>query len=229
MLYINAKIQFYSIKKTHIEILIMLHSLKIQDAKTAKNSPSGHHRTTLSGYIFASKALIDNRKNLLNSSIYTTFPYNMANLGPLAAEICWKVWGTPANFNWFRVLAALLHSTLLVGVIQPLQCWTEGATYIWQGGITLGIGPHSSLGMLHKYLLVKSAFIYFNTLIRSSAPVEWLFSIDRQIETAGRNRLSDTNFEPLLLLKANTSLVWDVKHGDCGVYFDSLFTIHLSQ
>jgi len=26
-----------------------------------KNSPSGHHRTTLSGYIFATKALIDNR------------------------------------------------------------------------------------------------------------------------------------------------------------------------
>jgi len=30
----------------------------------------------------------------------------MANFGPLAAEICWQVWGTPANFNGFRVLAA---------------------------------------------------------------------------------------------------------------------------
>jgi len=27
-----------------------------------KNSPSGHHRTTLSGYIFATKAIVDNRK-----------------------------------------------------------------------------------------------------------------------------------------------------------------------
>jgi len=27
-----------------------------------KKSPSGHHRTTLSGYIFATKACIDNRK-----------------------------------------------------------------------------------------------------------------------------------------------------------------------
>jgi len=26
-------------------------------------SPSGYHRTTLSGYIFATKARIDNRKN----------------------------------------------------------------------------------------------------------------------------------------------------------------------
>jgi len=33
----------------------------------------------------------------------------MVNFGPLAAEICWRVCGTPANFNGFRVLAALLH------------------------------------------------------------------------------------------------------------------------
>jgi len=32
-------------------------------------------------------------------------------LGPLAAEIGPVVWGTPANFNGFRVLAALLHGT----------------------------------------------------------------------------------------------------------------------
>jgi len=30
--------------------------------KIAKNSPSGHHRTPLSGYIFATKARIDNHK-----------------------------------------------------------------------------------------------------------------------------------------------------------------------
>ena len=34
------------------------------------------------------------------------------------AEICWRVWGTPANFNGFRVLAALLNCTLVVGVSQ---------------------------------------------------------------------------------------------------------------
>jgi len=38
-------------------------SLKIQDAKKLpKKSPSWHHRTTLSGYIFATKEHIDNRK-----------------------------------------------------------------------------------------------------------------------------------------------------------------------
>jgi len=37
-------------------------SLKIQDAKIAKNLPSGNHHTTFSGYIFTSKVCIDNRK-----------------------------------------------------------------------------------------------------------------------------------------------------------------------
>jgi len=58
----------------------------------------------------------------------------MANYGPLAAEIGSGVCGTPANINGFRVLAVLLHGTLLVGIIQTLRRWTEGATYIRQGG-----------------------------------------------------------------------------------------------
>jgi len=28
----------------------------------------------------------------------------MVNFGLLMAEICWRVWGTPANFNEFRIL-----------------------------------------------------------------------------------------------------------------------------
>jgi len=43
---------------------------------------------------------------------------NMVNFGLLAAEILSLVWGTPANFNGFRVLAALLHGTVVVGVSQ---------------------------------------------------------------------------------------------------------------
>jgi len=48
-------------------------------------------------------------KNWLISNISCTYHYNMVNFGPLAAEIVSLVWGTPANFNGFRVLAALLH------------------------------------------------------------------------------------------------------------------------
>ena len=57
-------------------------------------------------------------KNVLSSNISSTCHHNMVNFGPLAAEIISLVWGTPGNFNGFRVLAALLHGTLVVGVSQ---------------------------------------------------------------------------------------------------------------
>jgi len=75
--------------------------------KSRQKSPSGHHRTTLSGYIFAPKACIDNWKKLVKQQYLPTCLYNMVNFGPIAAKIILLVWGTPANFNWFlRILAA---------------------------------------------------------------------------------------------------------------------------
>ena len=109
--------------------------------RTRKNRHFWHHSTTLSGSIFGTKACIDNWKNLLDSNTSSTCPDNMVNFGLLTAEICWRVWGTPANFNGFRVLAALLHGTVVVGVSQTLQRWTEGATYIRQGGHGVGHWP----------------------------------------------------------------------------------------
>jgi len=65
----------------------------------------------------------------------------MVNFGPLTTEIISLVWGTPANFNGFRVLAALLHSTVVLGVSETLRRWTKGATYIRQGGHHVGHWP----------------------------------------------------------------------------------------
>ena len=45
----------------------------------------------------------------------------MVNFGPLATEIGLPVWGSPANFNGFRVLAALLQGTLVVGASETLR------------------------------------------------------------------------------------------------------------
>jgi len=79
----------------------------------------------------------------------------MVNFRSLAAEISWRVWGTPANFNGFRVLAALLHGILVVGVSQTaaLRHWTEGATYIRQGGHRVGHWPTFLVVnyVLHEY------------------------------------------------------------------------------
>jgi len=74
----------------------------------------------------------------------------MVNFGPLAAEIGPVVWGTPANFNGFRVLAALLHRT---------QQWASGKLcgveqrappIFGKADITLGIDPHSSIMIFCK-------------------------------------------------------------------------------
>jgi len=77
-------------------------------------------------------------KKLVKQQCRPTRPHNMVNFGPLAAEIGSLVWGTPANFNRFHVLAALLHDTLVVGISETLRRWSEGATYIRQGGHRVG-------------------------------------------------------------------------------------------
>jgi len=75
----------------------------------------------------------------------------MVNLGPLAAEIGPVGWGTLANFSGFRVLAALLHGTAVVGVNQALWRRTVGAIYIRQGGHHVGHWPHSSINVKCEY------------------------------------------------------------------------------
>ena len=42
-------------------------------------------------------------KSLLNSNMSYRCPHNMVNFGLLAPEIGPVFWGTPANFNWYRV------------------------------------------------------------------------------------------------------------------------------
>lgn len=62
------------------------------------------------------------------------------------------------------------------------------------------------INMLDKYPRVKAVFIRYNTTLPSSAPVERLFSNAALILTKRRNRLSDSTFEQLLLLKINRNL-----------------------
>ena len=49
------------------------------------------------------------------------YPHNMMNFGPLTAEICWRVWGTPTNFDGFRILPSLLHRRRSTEVNQTLH------------------------------------------------------------------------------------------------------------
>jgi len=93
-----------------------------------KKSPSAHHCTTLSGYIFATKVHINNRKkSLLNSNISPSCPHNMVNFGPLAAEISSVVSGTEClAISWAGTLyihfrGLLLHNGILPGAKFTLR------------------------------------------------------------------------------------------------------------
>jgi len=93
-------------------------SLKTGRKKVVKN----RHLGNIAQLCRAISACIDNRKkNLLSSNMSSTCSLNMVNFGPLAAEIGLPVWGTPANFNGLRVLAALLHGSQVVSVGQTLR------------------------------------------------------------------------------------------------------------
>jgi len=81
----------------------------------------------------------------------------MVNFGLLAAEIGSLVWGIPANVNRFRVLAALLHGTLLYWEVRPSR-WALAHIY------------SSS-----SFFLLLLSFFFFPRLI--SAAGDWMSTI----------------------------------------------------
>jgi len=48
-------------------------------------------------------------KKLVKQQYLLYMSQQYGELGPLTAEICWRVWGTPANFNGSHVLAAFVR------------------------------------------------------------------------------------------------------------------------
>jgi len=79
---------------------------------------------------------------LLNSSTSSRFRHNMVNFGPLTAENGWRVWGTLANFNVFRVFSSLLQRRRSLEANQTLhdvwpspgliRCTSSGALAPWR-------------------------------------------------------------------------------------------------
>ena len=95
----------------------------MQDPKVAKNRHLGTI-AQLRRVISSQLRHVSTIKKILVKQQYLLYmPHNMVNFSPLAAEIVSLVWGTPGNFNGFRVLAALLHGTVAVavGVSQTLR------------------------------------------------------------------------------------------------------------
>ena len=114
-------------------------SLKIKDAKNRHFGTIAQLCRAISSEL---RYVSTTGKKLFKQQYLLHMPWSyMVNFDLLTAEICWRVWGTPANFNGFQILATLLHGTVVVGVSQTLRRWTEGSTYIRQGGHHVGHWP----------------------------------------------------------------------------------------
>ena len=109
-----------------MQVWNVLHAVcgKYSTQKIAKISPSGHHRTTSLPVSSQLRHVSTIRKKLVKHQFCFTCLHNMANFGPLTAEIGLPVSGTPANFNGFRVLASLLQQCNSPEVNQTLH-------YLW--------------------------------------------------------------------------------------------------
>ena len=96
----------------------------------------------------------------------------MANFSPLAAEIVSLVWGTPANFNRFRVLASLLQRRRSTEANQTLHgVWpsTSRLHYtFWQLLPRNGILPGAKFS-LHPPILALSYWQRYCTALEQWA------------------------------------------------------------
>jgi len=69
----------------------------------------------------------------------------MVNFGPLAAEICWQVWGTPIRIST-AFASRQRYCTVLQQWASAKLCGVEqrAPPIFGRATIALGIGPHSS-------------------------------------------------------------------------------------
>jgi len=110
--------------------------------------------------VLATKARIANRKKMFsNRPTSSTCPHNMANFGPLTAEIGSGVWDTPANFNGFRVFASLLQPRRSPEANQTLH---ESLTVSWAATLYIfgGSCPLPEFCQLQNSLRPSLVFLY---------------------------------------------------------------------
>jgi len=93
----------------------VLHAARWKYMQGRKNDAKNRHLGTISQLCPAVSSQLRHvsttGKKLVKQQYLLHMSRNMVNFGPRTTEIGSGVWGTLANFNGFRVLAALLHGT----------------------------------------------------------------------------------------------------------------------
>jgi len=126
-----------------MQVWNLLHAArwKHRTQKSRQKSPSGHHRTTLSGYIFATETHINNQKKLVKQQYVLHMSPQYGELRPTSGWDRLTSLGYPCKFQLVSRLGSVTAQHLVVGVSQTLWRWTKGATYIRQGDHHVGHWP----------------------------------------------------------------------------------------
>ena len=169
-----------------MQVWNLLHAArcKYRTQKSRQKSPSGHHRTTSSGYIFAAKARIDNRKkSLLSSNTSSTCPHNVVNFGPVTAEIGWP-FGAPLRIStgfasWQRYCTASTSGR------QPNFAALNRGRHLYLAGRPSGwaLTHISSSSFFIRILILKAISTVFSLVVAD------VCSIDATSHTAVINLL----------------------------------------
>jgi len=103
----------------------MLHAApwKYRTQKMTQKSPYAHHRTSLSGYVFATEACIDNRKKAVKQQYVLHMSSQYGELGPTNGRDVWASLGHLSKFQLasrFRFVTA--PTSLNGGQPNSAQC-----------------------------------------------------------------------------------------------------------
>jgi len=134
--------------------------------KWRKKSPSGHHPTTLSGYIFAIEACIDNRKKPLKQQYILHMSAQYDERRPTSG---WDRFGSLGHPSYFQRLPRLgsvtaqRYCTACSSGHQPnFAACNRGRTYVRQGDHHVGHLPTFLIIHLKRSCVVRhSMFMIF--------------------------------------------------------------------
>jgi len=118
-----------------MQVWNMLHAArwKCRMQKNCKNSPSGHHHTTLSGYIFTTRAHIDNQKKVVKEQY---LPHVLAIHGELRPPSTWDLLaslGRPSKFKRVSLLGCVTAWHYSGGCLPNFEALNRGC-HIYSAG-----------------------------------------------------------------------------------------------
>jgi len=144
---------------------------KRRTQKIATNSPSGHHRTTLSGYIFVTKARIDNRKKLFQPQ----YLFHMSlQYGELRHTSGWDLlasMGHPCKFQRISRLGSVTARHSSSGRQSNFAALNRGRHLYSAGRSSRWASAHISSFVMFLLLLLS----FFPRLM--SAVADWMSTI----------------------------------------------------